>query len=690
MNKNKIIFSSLLAVVCAMQAVGCASAKKEEYTFKNSGFERGTLSAWETHGEAFTEDGVVFDSKDAQGNLYNYKGEFFFCGYKSAPEYDTGYMLSEPFKLEGNGKIGFLIGAGANTAKCYVALVNEKNTTEYATRANDEFEEGIITNGLHRVILDGSDYVGKTVRVKVVDNDAGEGYYNYINVDDFIVNYQGEEDAVGKLADANRYVAENKDKVNKKYRMSYHLMPEIGWCNDPNGFVFYEGKIHQFYQHNPYSTAWGPMHWGHATSTDFVKWEYLPIALAPDTPYDEGSGCFSGSAIEKDGKLYLMYTGVAKDGRQQQCLVESSNGVTFEKVNRNPVINSSMVAPGLSTIDFRDPYVYKNGDTYYCIVGAKEGSYGQLVLYKSTTLKSWDYVGKVMNCSDPSAPNFYQLSPGIYECPTYAVIDGQPILICSPQFLPQKGNQFENVHSVVYMAGNFNYSTGRFIYDEMREVDGGFDFYAAQLMNMPDGRVVMTAWMQMWDRVFPTQADGWCGAMILPRELSYKNGRLYQSPVKEIENYRANKVESGSFLLASESKAVEGIAGDTLELEVKIQVGNASKTGVKVFKGSEHETLIYYDASSNTVVLDRSNSGKNCKGAEVNYFTRRVDATPIDGVITLRIFLDNTSCEVFINGGESTLTANIYANEDEEGIEFYSENGNATILSATKYDLIIK
>ena len=118
MNKNKIIFSSLLAVVCAMQAVGCASAKKEEYTFKNSGFERGTLSAWETHGEAFTEDGVVFDSKDAQGNLYNYKGEFFFCGYKSAPEYDTGYMLSEPFKLEGNGKIGFLIGAGANTAKC--------------------------------------------------------------------------------------------------------------------------------------------------------------------------------------------------------------------------------------------------------------------------------------------------------------------------------------------------------------------------------------------------------------------------------------------------------------------------------------------------------------------------------------------------------------------------------------------
>ena len=679
-----------LATLIAFSSSSCAKTRTDEYTFKNAGFEKGTLSGWQTSGDAFTEDGVVFDTKDSNGNLYNYVGEFFFSGSRSAEGYETGYMLSESFKLEGNGKIGFLIGAGANTAKCYVALVDEKNTTEYATRSNDEFEEGVVTNGLHRVVLDGSKYVGKTVKIKVVDKDSGSGYYNYINVDDFIVNYQGEEDEVGKLADANRYIQENKGRVNDRYRLSYHLMPEIGWCNDPNGFVYYNGKIHQFYQHNPYSTAWGPMHWGHATSTDFVKWEYLPVALAPDSEYDDGSGCFSGSAIEKDGKLYLMYTGVSKNGYQQQCLAESNDGVKFSKLNRNPVINSTMVGPGLSTIDFRDPYVFKEGDTYYCIIGAKEGSYGQMVLYKSKTLTSWDYVGKVMNNSDPSAPNYYTLSPGIYECPTYAVIDGQPILICSPQFLPQQGNQFENVHSVVYMAGSFNYQTGRFTYDKMRDVDGGFDFYAAQLMNMPDGRVIMTAWMQMWDRVFPTQADGWCGAMILPRELSYKNGKLYQAPVREIENYRVNKIQADNIQLNSQSQRIDGISGDALELEVKLEVGSAQKTGVKVFKGTSHETLIYYDAQKQAVVLDRSNSGKNCKGAEVNYFTRTVNATPIDGVITLRIFLDNTSCEVFINGGEATLTANVYANEDEEGIEFYSIGGNSTLLSVTKYDIIVK
>ena len=170
----------------------------------------------------------------------------------------------------------------------------------------------------------------------------------------------------------------------------------------------------------------------------------------------------------------------------------------------------------------------------------------------------------------------------------------------------------------------------------------------------------------------------------------YKNGKLYQAPVREIENYRVNKIQADNIQLNSQSQRIDGISGDALELEVKLEVGSAQKTGVKVFKGTSHETLIYYDAQKQAVVLDRSNSGKNCKGAEVNYFTRTVNATPIDGVITLRIFLDNTSCEVFINGGEATLTANVYANEDEEGIEFYSIGGNSTLLSVTKYDINVK
>ncbi len=687
-DKMKKTVAVMLSAASLAGLAACADrTTKEEYRFLNAGFESGTLKGWTVSGDAFSADGLAYTEKDETGSFYNYVGDFFFSGKDAAVPAATGYMLSEPFELKGNGKIGFLIGGGKDTSKCYVALTDESGKKILATRGNDEFQLESVTNALHRVILDGSKYVGKTVRIKVVDADDGEDGYNYINVDDFIVNFQGQVDKVGKLNDANRYIEANKDSVGQQYRMSYHLMPEIGWCNDPNGFVYYNGQIHQFYQYNPYSAAWDTMHWGHATSTDFVKWEYQDVALAPDQDYDKGSGCFSGSAIEKDGKLYLMYTGVAEGGAQQQCIAISTDGINFEKPGRNPVIPIGQVAPGCSAMDFRDPYVFKDGDWYYCLVGTKHNNYGQLVLYKSQSLTSWQYVGKVMNSTDKNSDNFYQLS-GVYECPTYAVVDGQPILICSPQNLPTKGNQFENVHSVVYMAGQFDYNTGRFHYDQMREVDGGFDFYAAQVMNMPDGRVIMTAWMDMWDRTFPTQADGWNGSMILPRELSYKNGKLYQNPVREIENYRKNEVKQDSLDVTENSVSVSGISGDTLELSVKIKVGSAKESGVKIFKGGVNETLIYFDSEKGEVVLDRSNSGKRIYGAEVNRSTRAVSAQPDkDGYITLRIFLDNVACEVFINDGEAALSAKIYADESDEGIEFYAEGGSARFENIVKYDI---
>lgn len=681
------LWTCLIAGIMTFAQVGCTGTVTEEYTFRNGGFESGTLSGWETYGEAFTNRGVSFSERDASGNYYNYEGEFFFCGAESASASATGYMLSETFRLQGNGKIGFLIGAGKYTARCYVALVSEDGEQEYAIRANDEFDEIDTANSMHRVILDGSNYIGKKVRIKVVDNDEGTDGYNYVNVDDFIVNYQGTEEGVGLIYRANQYIAKNKESVNARYRLSYHAMPEVGWCNDPNGFSYYNGQVHLFYQHNPYSSAWDTMYWGHITSNDFVKWEYQSVALAPDESYDS-SGCFSGSAIVKDDSLYLMYTGVNANGLQQQCIATSSDGVNFTKAGRNPVISSSMLGSGMSAVDFRDPYVFEKDGLYYCIAGTKVNGYGNLALYTSKTLTSWEFVGYLLNNSDPNGENYYRLS-GVYECPSFAVVDGQQILICSPQNLPSDGYRFQNVHSVVYMAGTLDAKTGKFTYGEMEEIDGGFDFYAAQTMTMPDGRVIMTAWMQMWDRTLPTQADGWAGAMILPRELTYKNGRLYQNPVREIEKYRANKATASNIRLADSGVVLDGFSGDTLELELELEVGSAARTGVKVFQGSVHETSIYYDAEKQAVILDRSASGVSISGAESVRGTRAVSVTPENGVIKLRIFLDNTGCEVFVNDGYATLTANIYADETDEGIEFFASEGSAVLKSAVKYDIVV-
>lgn len=164
-----------------------------------------------------------------------------------------------------------------------------------------------------------------------------------------------------KLKKAQAYVGLKKDEIsNLKERNHFHLMPEVGWMNDPNGFSVYQGEYHLFYQYFPYDVKWGPMHWGHAKSKDLIKWNYLPVAMAPDQVYETG-GCFSGSAIEVEGKHVLMYTGHTNPNpedealvRQVQCLA-IGDGKEYRKYGQNPVIKTEEMPPQSSLTDFRDP-----------------------------------------------------------------------------------------------------------------------------------------------------------------------------------------------------------------------------------------------------------------------------------------------------------------------------------------------
>ncbi|MBQ9348423.1 MAG: glycoside hydrolase family 32 protein [Oscillibacter sp.] len=542
--------------------------------------------------------------------------------------------------------------------------------------------------------------------------------------------------------------------MNRSYRPHYHASVPSGWSNDPNGTIFFEGKAHLFYQHFPHKPEWGTMHWGHFATTDFVKWENLPVTLVPDRKYEEICGCCSGSTIEKDGKLYLMYT-AAQPQMQRQCMAVSEDGVHFEKDPGNPILTSFMLSPEIFHEDFRDPRMFRKDGLYWLIAGIRwidpadpsyaleqctlqdaqkktavnpsdpvspsgsvnpsdpdeaddspvhyvsavspssisgdsmEGKlgWGNLALLKSPDLYHWSYVGHLLYPQAEYSPDFYRLN-GVYECPDYFVIDGREVLLSSPQNLPPQGLKCQNVHSGLFMLGNLNFETGRFHVDAMGEIDSGFDFYAAQTLRMPDGRVIMIAWKEMWDRNFPTRKEGWAGTYTLPRELSLDGDRLIQKPVRELAAYRKNRVYCQEVTTEDGETAVPGVAGTVAEVRFTLEPGTAAACGVKVFCGPEHETAIYYDRADGLLVFDRSRSGLPLTGREKDASRRVLEVGDRDS-IDLDLFLDVNSCEVFVDGGRHVMTGNVYPDlETDTGVRFFSQGGSSRFGHVEKFDIM--
>lgn len=480
-------------------------------------------------------------------------------------------------------------------------------------------------------------------------------------------------------------------EVNNRYRPVYHMSVPAGWGNDPNGMIFYKGQCHFFYQYNPYAPHWGTMHWGHAVSDDMIKWTHLPPALVPNEPYERELGCFSGTAIEDRGLLYLMYTAAASEV-QQQCLAFSEDGLYFEKVKSNPVIPCDNQPEGGSHRDFRDPKVFKHDGIFYCIVGGNIDGKGNLLLYRSDDLMSWRYIGHLFEPQGHIPSPFFNVD-GVCECPDYFVIDGEEVLLFNPQNHPTMGYHYENVHSSVAMCGHLDFEAGRFTIRNVHELDAGFDFYAPQTLTHKDGRQIMMAWKEMWFRTYPTVPDNWIGTYTLPRVLTIQDGRVYQNPIQEIEAYRRHKRDLGSFKVDNGYTSFNHCHGQCFEMNVTIKPdGKTKQAGVKLLKGGMHEIAIYYDVHKRALVFDRSQSGTLFEGRDETTVRTCIinTAEPVDQ-IDLRIFVDVSSIEVFINGGRYVMTGNVYPESPKEDrIEFFSNGGVTEFIDVTKYAIVVK
>jgi len=490
------------------------------------------------------------------------------------------------------------------------------------------------------------------------------------------------------LREARKYEEASAKMICGGDRPSFHLSARVGWMNDPNGFSYYDGKYHMFYQYHPYDSIWGPMHWGHAVSTDLLHWEYLPAALAPDESYDR-DGCFSGSALMlPDGRQLLMYTGVVR-GRQQssefyevqtQCLAVG-DGIDYEKYEKNPVLDEKDLPQGSSRYDFRDPKMWQKEDgTYCCIIGSRpaDGS-GQILLYTSPDGFRWEFKSVLVSNNNRFGK--------MWECPDFFQLDGKWVLLTSPQDMLPQDFEYHNGNGTLCLIGDFDEETGTFKEQHDQSIDYGIDFYAPQTVLTPDGRRVMIGWMQNWDTCQQrTENALWFGQMSLPRELSIRNSRLYQNPIRELDAFRSNKIAYQDITF-SEMMRLEGIKGRRVDIELTIRPGDEAnlyhKFAFRFAQNEKYQTSLSFRPRESILKVDRKYSGSR----RAIIHQRRSKVNSKNGELKLRVILDRFSVEVFVNDGEQVLSAVLYTEQSADGISFFADG--MVNMDVTKYDLIV-
>lgn len=469
-----------------------------------------------------------------------------------------------------------------------------------------------------------------------------------------------------------------KEEVSRgRMRQEYHFMPQAGWMNDPNGLIFFRGKYHFFYQYNPYGAFWDCMYWGHAVSEDLLHWEYLPPALAPSEFYDDypKGGCFSGSAIVCDDKLFLMYTGTANNGNgveQTQCIAYSEDGVYFEKYEGNPVLRAP---EGIKADCFRDPKVWKHEDTYYMVCGASREDRGLALLYKSEDMLHWSFF------------NVLAESRGewgfMWECPDFFQIGDQYVLTFSPM---GSGD-----HTSVYLMGDFDYKTGKFDCRISKEIDWGLDYYAPQSFETPDGRRIMVAWanewewMPLWKDWGPSYKEGWCGFFNLPREVRIKqDGTLQFIPVKELKELRTDP-DKKEYLEVSDSETeIQAGNGECCEIKfiLDLQETTADQVELKLRCGEGKKTVCLFDLKKGEMSVDRTSGDGWSIGA-----SRSVLSLNGKRELDVHVFVDRSSIEIFADQYSNNHSNNVFGTEAQNQMFLRSHGGKTVIRSMETYGL---
>lgn len=459
-----------------------------------------------------------------------------------------------------------------------------------------------------------------------------------------------------------------KEKNNERFRNNYHFQPPFGLINDPNGLSFFNGEYNIFFQWNPFTCEHKFKHWGLIKTKDFINYTIPKVVLAPVDYYDK-NGCYSGSAIERNGVLELLYTGNVKDENgnrlSYQCAAIMNKDGDVKKLGA--VLDS---VPKGYTSHFRDPKVYFKNGKYYFIIGAQTDKLkGRVLLYSSLDMRKWSLEGEVKTRLE----NFGYM----WECPNIVTLKDKDVLIFSPQGLEKEEFKYQNIYQSGYIVGKLNYDTLKFNHDEFCELDMGFDFYAPQIFEDDKNRILMIGWMgvpeQDEDKHISLK-ENWIHCLTIPRELTLKNNKIYQHPIDEIKQLREKMFFCRDNFI-EESLEFSDINKNSYEFILDLKDSRNLNFKIEMFKGEgEHFDLYFNDG---ICVISRENILQGPHGIR-KFILNKSNNLKLHG------FIDKSAVEIYINDGEYVLSSRVFVKMNSTGLKL---NGLGEKLNINKLEI---
>lgn len=447
--------------------------------------------------------------------------------------------------------------------------------------------------------------------------------------------------------------------TDEPFRSVYHHSPATNWMNDPNG-LFYDDAAqlwHLYYQHNPFGTTWGPMHWAHATSSDLIHWEQHPIALEPDSI----GTIFSGSIVIDrentagfgENAIVAIYTQSEVCGQHQSIAYSLDSGMTFTKYEGNPVLMGDIA-------DFRDPKVFWDELTnrWIMILACQQ----EVRFYSSANLREWAY--------ESSFGAGYGCHGGVWECPDLVKLsksddptaDSKYVLLLNIN----PGGPFGG-SATQYFVGDWDGKTFTCMDapEETKWLDYGKDHYATVTWyNAPDNRVVAIGWMSNWQYANNVPTVAFRSQNTIARDLS-----LYKDDAGEVRV---------RVLPSPESLAIKGEVakqlGDIAVVELEM---SGKETGVITLSNDKGENVVMtLNVYKHTFTMDRTESGDCSFSADFTAAT----TTPLfvkQDTYRIILFIDHCSIEAFDANGYWAMTNLVFPSDPYNHIKV--ESGKATI-----------